>query len=271
VNGSFETVAFSINHYPDNRVLTISKYSSMFTSHSQILENNKIRASPRRKPRMTLQSYYAFIANRPLNIVNNGEKSNRKKTISNLSLKQLVERNKELRLGHISTHHNPNRLGLSTKNQQSLMGPSYNAPMASPKMKKLSIGNMPDIHQHSSRTQTTTCQSLTEQQKILMPIDSRHQSLPKIQSSMPTTDQPTISKPLISTNTQPIPISYNDYFKQWNNTVIHLHQGEEDEDNLAMDMDEEFREYFQKAIIKCADWLIKSVFDKKYHSGNQEF
>lgn len=290
MNVSSEPFAFPINHH--RRVLT-NKHSSMFVSASPIAVNNKIRAIQTRKPRITLQSYYDFTDIRPLNIGHNGG-INSSTTLSNLSPEKLLERSKELRLSRIAARQSlnprPSVLStISTANQASLIWPSYNSPHGfakpnnaespsmSPIMNKSSNVHIPEIHQRSSRAQTIARQPLTEQQNLLSSTESRHKSLPKTKSSAPKTFQRMISKsksPFPSSNTQPLNISQNDHSKQTNNinnnpNIFHLYESEEDDDHVMI-MDEEFQEYLQKAIVKCADWLIQHVFDKKYDNDEND-
>jgi hypothetical protein len=288
MNVSSETFVFPLNHH---RPVLNNKHSSMFVNAAPIAVNNKIRAIQTRKPRINLKSYYEFTDIRPLNIGNIGGTKNSLGTFSNLSPEKLVERSKELRLRRISTRPNPRPSVLSTTvitNQQSSIWSSYNSPIdfakqaqvnslilssnaVGPAMNKSPMGHMPDIHQRSNRVQPVTRQPLTEQQNILVPIDSRHKSLPKTKTSLPKAHNRTVSKsksPFPLSNTQPLQISQNDYSKQSNNNIIQLYQSEEDNENLPI-MDEEFEEYLQKAIVKCADWLIKYVFDKTYDENDE--
>jgi hypothetical protein len=291
MNVSSETFAYPINNH---RRVVSNKHSSMFVNASPIAVNNKIRAIQTRKPRITLQSNYDFTDIRPLNIGNTSGIINSSGTFSNLSPVKLVERSKELRLGRIAANRQTPRPSIlstiSTTNPQSLVWPSYNSPMGFAKqlpvnspavsptgfgttMNKLSNGHVPEIRQRSTRPQTIARQPLIEQQNILIPIDSRHKSLPKTKSSVLKTYHQTISKnksSFPSSNTQPLQISHNDYFKQLNNNndIIHFYESEEDIENVLV-MDEEFQEYLGKAIVKCADWLIKYVFDKTYDENDE--
>jgi hypothetical protein len=289
MNLQSEAYGYPINHH--RRVLN-NKHSSMFVSAAPIAVKNKIRAIQTRKPRITLQSYYDFTDIRPLNIGNNGGITNSSGAFSNLSPEKLLERSKELRLARMTTRQIPRPSVLSTistTNQPSLVWPSYNSPggfarqapansptvsptALGPTTNKAFTGHMPDIHQRSSRAQTTARQPLTEQQNILIPVDSRHKSLPKNKSSAPKTYQRTISKtksPFTILNTQPLQILQNDYSKLPNNynNIIQLYESEEDE-NVPV-VDEEFEAYVQKAMVKCADWLIKYVFDKTYDENDE--
>jgi hypothetical protein len=257
-----------INHHAYHHVLP-SKDLSMFVSASPRAGNDKIRAIQTHKPRSISQSYRDLTDIRPLNIGNNSCISNPiTRTFSNFSPEKLVERNKKLRLDPISTRQNPRPSVLSTTYQQSFIWPSYNSPTGStkqsqvnsstvpptvlrPTMNKSSTCNMPDIHQRSSRAPTTTIgQSLAEQKNSLIPIDSRHTSLPKIKC------------PLTSSNIQPLQMSHNDYSKRLNNNnnVIHFYENKDDDENIPSAVNEE---YVQKATVKCAYWLIKYFPDKK--------
>jgi len=261
-----------INHLAYHRVLP-SKDLSRFVSASPIAGNDKRKAIQKHKSRITIRSCYDLTDIRPLNTGNNNNISNPKtRTFSNLSPKKLVERSKELRVGRISTRQNPGSSVLSTTYQQSFIWPGYNLPSGStkqsdvnsstipsnarkPTMNKSSTCNIPDIHQRSSRAPTIG-KSLAEQEYIFTPIDSRYESLPKIKC------------PLTSSNTQPLKMSHNDYSKQLNNNnkVIHFYGNEEDDENIPLVVDEE---NVQKAIVKCAYWLIKYVPDEKCDENDE--
>lgn len=298
MNVSSETFAYPTNHH--HRRVSASKHSSMFVSPSPIAVNNKIRAIQTRKPRITLQSYYDFTDIRPLNIGHTAGVTHSSGTFSNLSPEKLVERSKELRLSRIAAagqNLNPRPSVLSTANQSSLVWASYasqngfpkqthfDSPRMSPTghgpiMNKPPTAHMPDIPQRSSRAPTTARQPLSEQQNLFLSTDSRHKSLPKTKSSVPKPYHRMISKsksPFPPSNAQPLQIPYHDYAKQFNNNlslnnnnnnnIIHLYESEEDDDNVLV-MDEEFQEYLKKAIVKCADWLIQHVFDRKYEEND---
>jgi hypothetical protein len=289
MNVSSETLPYPVNHHHANRRVLPTKHSSMLVSASPVAVNNKIRAIQTRKPRINLQSFYDFTDIRPLNLGQQSRISNSTNAFSNLSPEKLVERSKELRLGRLVPRQNPRISQLSSNsiaNQQSLIWPSYDSPTAFFKQSQvdsmiisstavaptITKSPMPDIHPRSNRTVRAP---LIEQQMNLVPIDSRNKSVPKRKNSIPKAYDRTISKvksPYTSSNAQPLPMFQNDYFKQFNNNMIQIYESEEEdeeaaaeeEENTPLVMDEEFQRYVQKAIVKCADWLIKYVFDKTY-------
>jgi hypothetical protein len=278
MNVSSEAPAFPINHH--RRLLT-NTHKPMLVSASPIAVNNKIRAIQTRKPRITLQSYYDYTDIRPLNLGNGSGVTN----LGNISPEKLVERSKELRLGRISARPNPRSSVLSTTsitNQQSLLWSNLHSPMGfakqpqinsptvsptalAPPLYKSSTGNIPDIQQRLSRIQNSTRQPSIEQQILPTPVEPRHKSLPKTKASIPKAYHRTVPKsksPYPISHAQPLQILPNDYSKQSTRNIIRLCESEDDE-NVPI-MDEEFEEYLQKALVKCADWLMKYVFDQKY-------
>lgn len=269
MNVSAETIPYPINHSVHRRKVP-TKHSSMYVSSSPLAMNNKIRAIQTRKSRITLQSYCDFTDIRPLNIAQNGRMYNSTTSFSNLSPEKLVERSKELRLARIAARPNLGTSVLSTTsiaNQQSLIWPQNNSSNAfgqenqinSPTAHKSSIANMPDILQRTHRTNTTNTRTLLNEQQ--------NKSIPKTKPSIPKAYDRTIAKvksSFPSTNPALTPIFHNDYFKQMNTNAIQFYESEEDEENNPIEIDEEFEEYVQKAMVKCADWLIKYVFDKTY-------
>ncbi|CAF1031052.1 unnamed protein product [Rotaria sordida] len=298
MNISSETITYPIDHHHHHNHILNGTHSTMYTNASPIAVNNKIKAIQARKSRITLQSYYDFTDIQPLNLSNTGGTTNS----SNLFRQKLLERSKDLHFNHISTHRNsrPSILSsISTTNHHSLIWPSYNTSNGfikqlqtnSPTMSSTTIGlpinkssnnnnnnnnnNMPDIYQRSNRTQTITYQPLTEQQNSSIFIEPRHRSLPKMKSSIPKTFYRRASKDKSSfpiSHNQPLKILHKDYSKQSkNNTnanIIHLYESEEDNENMPI-VDEEFEEYLQTSTIKCANWLIKYVFDKEFDDNNE--
>lgn len=278
MNVSSGTLAYPINHYAYRRAIPI-KHSPMFARASPLAVSNKIRAIQTRKSRITLQSYYEITDIRPLNITQQVRASNSTVTFSNLSPEKLVERSKKLRLARIAAPApvRPSVLSsTSTANQQSLIWPSYNSPTAlgqesqvnSLPANKSSAVHIPDIHRRNSRAQPATArQPLTERQNILIPIESRHKPLSKAKASIPKAFDRSISKaksPAISLNLPALPMLHNDHLKQVKNNGIQLYESEEEQENAPLVIDEEFEEYLRKAMVKCADWLIKYVFDRTY-------
>jgi len=278
MNVTTETLPFPLTtHQKHHRTFT-NKHKSMLINASPIAVSNKIRAIQTRKSRINLHSCYDYTDIRPLNLTNqtNGQSTR-------VSPEKLVERSKELRLGRISTRTNPRPSVLSTTsvtNQTSLIWPSCNSQTVFAKetpsgdspttvthaMNKSMNVPMPDIVQRSSRAQTITRQPLGEQQpNILSSIETRHQSLPKTKSSKPKIIYPNVPKPKVDS----LQLISNENVRQVNTTTANdtkLYSSEEDDGEGVLIMDDEFKAYFQKAIVKCADWLMKYVIDKKYEN-----
>ncbi|CAF1928410.1 unnamed protein product [Rotaria magnacalcarata] len=292
MNVSSEAIAFPINHH---RHMLNGTHPSIYANASPIAVNNKIRAIQARRSRITLQSYYDFTDIRPINLNNAGATTHSSTNFSNLSAQKLLERSKDVRLGHVPARHEsrPSVLSsISTANQQSLIWPSYNSPngftkqsqintptMATPipvlPNNKTSAHNMPDIHQRPYRTQTRTSHTLTEQQNDTLFLAARHKSLSKTKSSIPKANCRKASKVKSSyatPNNQPLQAIHKDDLKQSkakkNENAVHLYESEEEEENIVA-IDAEFEEYIQKSTMKCADWLLKYVVDKDFDYSDE--
>ena len=66
------------------------------------------------------------------------------------------------------------------------------------------------------------------------------------------------SQPLAAT-------SQIDYSKVRKINPVDAYERARDNDHLPV-LDAEYDDYLEKAMIKCADWLIRYVFDKKYEN-----
>ena len=278
MNITAETVPYPINRSVHRRAVPI-KNSSMYVSASPLAVSNKIRAIQTRKSRITLQTYYDHTDIRPLNIGQTGRLYNSSTSFTHISPEKLVERSKELRLGRVAARPNVGTSALSNTsvaNQQSFICPNNNSTIAlgqeneinSPTGNKSFVVPMPEIPQRTHRTQATNNRGpLNEQQNVPVLIEPRNKSIPKPKPSVPKTNDRTMTKaksPHPPANPAIAPIFHNDYFKQMNTNPIQLYESEEDDENNPLEIDEEFEEYVQKAMVKCADWLIKYVFDQPY-------
>ncbi|CAF0739235.1 unnamed protein product [Adineta steineri] len=288
MNVSSAALVFPINHQDHRRRVLTNNHSKMFINASPVAVSNKIKAIQTRRPRITLPSYYDFTDIRPLHFGNSNGITNSLTSFSNLSPEKLIEHSKDLRLSRISARRNPRPSGLSntsTANQQSLIWSSYNAPTSFPKQSQTNVpippglpngkpspNNMPDISRRPSRAQTTSRQPFTDQENSLVPVESRHKSLTKTKPSIPKAYHRTTPKsksPFPTSQTQRVQTLNNDNTNTNTNTnCIPLCESEDDDEDIPM-MDEEFEEYLQKALVKCADWLIKYVIDKKYDENNE--
>ena len=271
MNVSAETIPYPVNHSVHRRAM-LTKHSSMYVNSSPLAMNNKIRAIQTRKSRITLQSYCDFTDIRPLNIAQNSRMYNSTTSFANLSPEKLVERSKELRLARMAARPNLGTSPLSTtsiNNQQSFIWlPNHSSTVlgqenqiTSPTANKSSVINMPEIAQRTHRTRTTV-------------NEQPNKSISKTKPSIPKAYDRTMAKaksPFPSTNPATAPIFQNEYFKQMNQNFGQFYESEEDEgENHPLEMDEEFEEYVQKAMVKCADWLIKYVFDQTYDQIEEE-
>ncbi|CAF1204217.1 unnamed protein product [Adineta ricciae] len=291
MNVSAEALALPLNHQDHHRI-PINSDSSMFMSASPVAVSNKIKAIQTRRPRVTLPSYYDFTDIRPIHIGNTNGMTNSLTTFTNVSPDKLHEHSKDLRLGRIFSRRNQRPCCLSNTpapNQQSLIWSTYNSPSSFPKQSQThspsplnrvtnrsTITNIPDINRRSSRAQTTSRHPSADQENSAIPVESRHKSLSKTKSATPKIYQRTTPKsksPFTTSNTQQTqrlnsngskPLNNDNLNQNNNNTnIIPLCESEEDDEDIP-DIDAEFEEYLRKAIVKCADWLMKYVIDKKY-------
>lgn len=274
MNITAETVPYPVNHTLHRRTIPV-KHSSMYVSASPIAVSNKIRAIQTRKSRINLQTCYEHTDIRPLNIGQTSRMYNSSTSFNHISPEKLVERSKELRLGRLAARAVLGTSVLSNTsvaNQQSFICPNNNSTITlgqdnglnSPIGMKSSVVHMPEIAQRTHRTQASNIRtSPNEQQNAPVLPESRNKSIPKSKPPVPKTNDRTVTKAK-SPNPVVAPIFHNDYFKQMNNNPIQLCKSEEDVEN-PLEIDEEFEEYVQKAMVKCADWLIKYVFDQPYY------
>lgn len=110
--------------------------------------------------------------------------------------------------------------------------------------------NLPPI---STLDNTSCIQSTKPQQKTSVPIIARHQSLPKVKPSPVDISQRTksrMSNPVIARHVS------------CRQTTIQK-QSNDNGENLPWIIDEEFRQYLQRATLKCADWLMRNNFEEK--------
>jgi hypothetical protein len=222
----------------------------MFVNASPIAVSNKIRAIQARKTRLTLLSTDAIYTDiRPLNFGYSGIGTSSRTELSVFTAERLFDRSKDIRLDRISTRqtNRPSILLNTSNNQQSLQWsndqPSTTCnkqypttltpPFIGSSKNKSSGSKIPDISRHRSR------QTLFDQNNSVLPSKAKQNSTSKIQPS-----QNLVLKSRESTN----------------NNITNLPTSESEADEENMNVDEEFEQYLEKAIVKCADWLIKHVF-----------
>ncbi|CAF3443236.1 unnamed protein product [Rotaria socialis] len=256
----------STNH----RRFRTKDHSPMFFDAAPIAVNNKIKAIQARKTPLTLlSSDHDHTDIRQLNFGYNGGVTTSRTDFSVLTAERLVDRSKDIRLDRYSKRQNARQSVLSTTSiaQQSSVWPKYqvtsvgnkrnhiqsnsitNTPPAVRSIKNKSSpgGKMPDINRRRSR------QPLAERANTLTPVEPQKKSILK---------------------TRPSQVKMHSSLDRINNNTNHNHfttyETEEDDDenillaneeNTNIVMDEEFERYLQAALIKCADWLIKYVFN----------
>ena len=287
---SSETLNSSINHRHHHYVVAGTR-SPMYASASPVAVENKIRAIQKRKSRIILQSYYDFTDIRPLNIGNSGGTTNISESFSNISPQKLLEHSKNLRLGRLSTNHNsrPSVLSrTSTTNHQSSNTSGYNSPIGFAKQSqansstvssnvhksqidKPSARKMPNVTQDSNRAHPPVAyKTLTEKQTSLITAQPRHKFFPKAIPSTPKAYYRTIphsgKPPFPTTPMQSLQVSTDNYLKESKNIqsskLIDIHKKQDND--VAKNTSIIHEEYLRQSIVKCADWLIKYVFDKEY-------
>jgi len=227
----------------------------MFVNASPIAVSNKIKAIQARKTRLTLLSTDAIYTDiRPLNFGYSGVGTSSRTELSVFTAERLFDRSKDIRLDRISTRqtNRPSILLNTSNNQQSLQwsndqpSTTYNKqhptqsypttltpPFIGSSKNKSSGSRIPDISRNRSR------QTLFDQTNSVLPSKAKPNSTSKIQPS-----QNLVLKSPENTN----------------NNITNLPTSESEADEENMNVDEEFEQYLEKAIVKCADWLIKHVF-----------
>jgi hypothetical protein len=233
MNLSSQPIVLPTN-YHRRRMLT----TPVFINASPIAVNNKIKAIQARKPRLIRPSDYDYTDIRPLNIAH--DIPNSSANFSVLTAERLVDRSKCIRLDRIPTRQPVRRSVLSTTsaNQQSLLWANYQSSTGFHKQSQTQSHSTtitpPVIGSTKNKSvggqtldihQRRTPQVMIEQQNSLTPIKSEQKSS-----------------------------------KRTNNNIFPLWENEE---NLPVIMDDEFEQYLEKAIVKCADWLLKYVFNEK--------
>ena len=248
MNLSPQPIVLPNNHH---RLLTINA--------SPIAVRNKIKAIQARKSRLTVPSYYDSTEIRPLNTHNAHGLTNSAASFTVITAERLVDRSKDFRLDRISSRQPPRSsiLTSTSVNQPSFLWTNYNSsngfnkqqqaathsnsttitpPGRDSSKNKSSGGKIPDIPPpRRSRP------SLPEQPTSLTPINTRAKSSLKPKS------------PLIRANHSS---------QRTNHRHLAIYESDDEKENLML-IDKEFREYLEKATVKCADWLIKYVFDQK--------
>ncbi|CAF2579277.1 unnamed protein product [Rotaria sp. Silwood2] len=257
MNISSQPVVLPTNH----RRFPTRNYSPMVFNASPIAVSNKIKAIQARKTRLTpLPTDHDYTDIRRLNFGYSGGVTSSRTDFSVFTAERLVDRSKDIRLDRISKRNPPRPSVLSTNvNQQSLLWPGYQASnegnkqhpipsnpptITSPavrsfKNKSLPCGKIPDINRRQNR------QLHNDRQSSITPNEQQKKSILR---------------------TKPPQIQIHNSADRTNNNDLRTYETEEDEENICID--EEFERYLEAAIVKCADWLIKYVFNQTVDEQN---
>jgi hypothetical protein len=278
-NNPTDLVTLSNRH----RLLPASQTSSsMFVNASPLASNNHpIRTIQTRKPRITLQAYYDFTDIRSINLTNNpngngaAAMTSSSTNFSQMNPEKLMERSQELRLGRLAARPavRPSVVSSTTTlNQQSLLWPSYNSPSLTPTRNRSPSNHIPEIFAHRvSRAHTISRTALIEQTSGH--VETRHKSFSKSKANNFVKPYQRIASksksPYPTSRSQAIPlVPPNVIVKETSKpTPIRMYESEDEEVEEVSklpNIDAEYEDYVEKAIVKCADWLIKYVFDQKY-------
>ena len=249
MNVSAQPIIFPTSYH---RRFLAKNNSTMFINAAPVAVNNKIKAIRARKTRLTLESTdqdYTDI--RPLNFGYSGGLTSSRTNFSVITAERLVDRSKDIPLGRISGRRparasvNNNQSSYLWLNDQRPTGGvkqhytqsnfmmNTSAPMGSSKNKS-AVGKGLDVSSRRNR------QLLIDQQDSLTPVESQHKTASK---------------------TKPLQISSMKSERKNDSKVVRYYV-EDDNEDIVVDGDSV--EYLEKAMVKCADWLIKYVFDQKF-------
>ncbi len=236
---------------------------------SPIAVSNKIKAIQARKTRLNpLPTDTSYTDVRPLNFRYNAGVTNPKANVTVWTAERLVDRSKDLRLDRISTRQLPRPSPLSTTsiNQPSVQWPNYQVstlgnkklrthsnsttttpPAISSIKNKTPGGQMPEIPRRGYR------QPLADRQNSFIPV--------KPQQKSPQNLIRHSSERIINNN--PLPIYEPEEEEEEDDNNEREEEEEEEKEEEEVPVDKEFEQYFERAIVKCADWLLKYVFIEK--------
>ena len=211
---------------------------------SPIAVRNKIKAIQSRKARLTVPSYYESTTIRPFQTTNGNGMMTSATSFSVITAERLVDRSKEFRLDRIPVRQSARpSIDLNPMTtHQSPVCPNLQ-PSSSPRKttsaalnrSRSSIGHVKETTSHHHSRRETSAEQRTFHSPAL--IESRPKSTLKIQPS-PTQTNPRLQK------------------------GKHFHPICPNEENLDF-VDEQFQEYFERAMTKCADWLMKYFFNEE--------
>ena len=240
----------------------------MFVSATPVTVNKKIRGSQPHKPRLTLQAYYDFTDIRSINLANTPGITSSSASFGNLSPEKLVERSQDLRLGRLpATPTNVRSSFLpstSVSHQQSSIWPNYASAILSP-----STGHAPDVPARTTRAHTTARPAVNDQQNSFVHVEPRNRSFARTKTYLPKANAratPKGKSSLVLSRSQPLAAtSQIDYSRVRKINAVDAYESARNHDHLPV-LDSEYDDYLEKAMIKCADWLIRYVFDKTYEN-----
>jgi hypothetical protein len=227
--------------------------SPMFIDACPIAVSNKIKAIQARKTRLNaLTTNTGYTDIRHLNFGCTTGVTNSKGNFTVWTAERLVDRSKDVRLERIPTRQPARRSVLSTTstNQQSLFWPNYQPSV---------IGNK-KLQTKSNSTITPPPQPpaigsiKNKPAGGQMPEISRRQNRPPLvdrQNSFNPTELPQKSPERTINHNLPTDETEEEEDEE----------EEEEEEEIVPDKD--FEQYFDQAIVKCADWLLKYVFNEK--------
>lgn len=240
MNVSSQPLVLPINQHR-RRFLTTT-HSSMAIDACPVAVSNKIKAIQARKTRLnSLPAESGYTDIRPLNFGYTGGVTNSKANVTVWTAERLVDRSKSIRLDRIPTRQPSRPSVLSTTNttQQSLLWPNYQSSTLG--HKKL------QIHSNSTTITPPAIGSIRKKSAgIKMP------EIPRRQNRQPLIDRQNSFTP-VEPQQKSLETTIN------NNLPTYETEQEQDEEEEIL-IDQEFEQYLDKAIIKCADWLIKYVF-----------
>ncbi len=224
------------------------------TTHSPIAVSNKIKAIQARKTRLNpLPSDSDYTDVRPLNFGYTGGATNSRTNVTVWTAERLVDRSKDVRLDRIATRQpaRPSVLSSTTISQQSLLWPNY---------QPLTVENKQLQTQSNSTTITPPAIGSIKtkspggkkvelpRRRIRQPLIERQNTTKPTEPPQKTSQMPPITSPERTNE------NHHHHFL----LPKDINENEED-----VTMDKEFEQYLEKAMVKCADWLIKYVFKEK--------
>ena len=255
----------TMNLSPQPIVLPNNHHRLLTVNASPIAVRNKIKAIQARKSRLTVPSYYESTEIRPLNPNSGHGLTTSTPSFTVITAERLVDRSKEIRLDRIPLRQpaRPSILSSASVNQPSFLWTNYNSSNG--------FNKQPAAATHSNPTTITPPGLDSSKNKSsggkISEIPSRR-SRPTI-TSQPMSLTPINSRPKSSLKPKSPLIRTNRSSQRTMQRHLAIYESDDEKENLML-IDEEFREYLDKAMVKCADWLIKYVFDRKVDEQTME-